>query len=192
MKFSVTQSKKTISLCYGFGGALLLTAALGGFVLGDEMPTKPSVQKSDLVASGDAAASQQAQLALTVARERLMKQDGLTDVARRVRLTALDDSTDAYVSMMDRLSHIKERDPNLESAEAKTLLNSAAAIVGRLEAQETLAANESDGLEIAVKGVALLGLLSLFAGIAQTLPLSRGILRPFKAIAAMVAARTAS
>ena len=174
MKLDVTRSKKTISLCYGFGGALLLMAALGGVMLGDEVPARPTVQRSTLwneAAAGDETASQQAQQTLAVARERLMKQEGLTDTARRARLTALDDSMDTYLSMMERLRQIKGRDPNLGSADAKTLLKSASAVVERLEEQESVS-DRGDMIDIALKGAALLGLFSLFAGAAQTFPIA--------------------
>lgn len=194
MKFGVTQSKKTITLCYGIGGALLLTAALGGVVLGDEMPAQSTVQKSALwneVAAGDEAASQQAQQALTVARERLKMQEGLSESARRVRLTALEDSMDTYVSMMDRLRQIKMRDPALDSAEAKTLLKSASAVIERLEEPQT-ASDQGDSFDNALKGAALLGLFSLFAGIALTFPVRRGLLRPFRALAGFLATARAT
>jgi hypothetical protein len=197
MKIGLPQSKKAIRLLYGFGGAMLLIAGGSGVVLGEERADPEAASRSALyeaVITGDDAGAGLAQQLLDVARERIAKQQGLTEAERRVRLTALEDSMGIYTSMIGRLREIKMRDPDLGSVEAKTLLKSASVVVERLEERgqapvplspRTLA---SEGM----KGLALLGLLSLLAGAALSFPIGRTVWRPFKALAALVAANRAA
>jgi hypothetical protein len=185
MAAAVTLGKRTTLLCYGFGSLLLLTSMLGGFVLGDEMAALRAGDRAELwkqIAAGDEAAAVQAQEAFLISRDRLVKQKGLSDTARRVRLAALDESMDIFVAMMGRLATIKGSDPGLEGAEAKTLLKCAAAIVERLEVQQS-GSTTRDLLEIAVKGASVPGLILLWAGLARSFPIAGFIFKPFRALA---------
>lgn len=195
MKLSIIQGQKAILLCYGCGGAMLLAAALGGAIQGDETAKQIPAGRSELadfITLDGEAASRQAQEALASAKLRLQKQEGLTDTARHVRLTALEDSTAIYVSMMDRLGEIRLRDPELDSPEAKTLVRSASAVVARLEEPDDCASGDTIRPNMAMKGLAVLGLLSLFAGAAQSFPISRSVLKPLRALAGLIAAARAT
>lgn len=183
MKLGLSQGKKAIRLLYGFGGAMLLIAGCSGFVLGEERPDSAAMPNSSLyeaVVDGDDAGAAEARQLLDVARERIAKQEGLTDAERRVRMTALEDSLSIYVSMIGRLRDIKAHDPELDSVDAKTLLKSASAVVERLEERGQAPAGSSPRTLVSegAKAIAFLGLLSLLAGVYFSSPLLNGLLKP--------------
>jgi hypothetical protein len=191
MKIGLPQGKKAIRLLYGFGGAMLLIAGGSGVVLGEERADPGAVFSSTLyeaVVAGDDAGAAEAQQLLDVERERIAKQEGLTEAERRVRLTALEDTTAIYISMIGRLREIKMRNPDLGSVEAKTLLKSASAVVDRLEerGQTPVPVSARDLLSEGMKGLALLGLFSLLAGVSLTFPIRQAILKPFRALVALL------
>lgn len=191
MKIGVLQDSKAVRLLLGFGGAMLLIAGCSGFVLGEERHDAAAAPKSALweaVVGGDANGAQQARDLLDIARQRIARQEGLTEAERRVRLTALEDSMGIYVSMIGRLRDIKAHDPDLSSVEAQTLLKSASAVVERLEDRGEAPARLSQLTLFSegMKGLALLGLLSLLAGASLSFPLGRILLKPFRALAALL------
>jgi len=188
MTVGLPLDKKAARLLYGFGGAMLLIAGCSGIVLDEERADSAAAPRSALyeaVISGDDAGAGLAQQLLEVARGRIAEQQGLTEAERRVRLTALEDTTGIYVSMIGRLREIKMRDPGLDSVEAKTLLKSASAVVERLEerGQASVPVSARALLSEGMKGLALLGLFSVLAGVSLTFPIGRILLRPFRALA---------
>lgn len=187
MKLGLPQGKKAIRLLFGFGGAMLLVAGCSGFALGEERAEPAATPNSPLyeaVVNGDDAGAAEAKQLLDVARERIAKQEGLTDAVRRVRMTALEDLLGIYVSMIGRLRDIKAHDPDLNSVDAKTLLKSASAVVERLEERGQAPARLSSRtlMSEGLSGVALLGLLSLLAGAALSFPVLNGLLKPLRAL----------
>jgi len=187
MKVGLPQDKKAVRLLYGFGGAMLLIAGCSGFVLDEETANGAAVPRSALyeaIVNGDDEGARQAQQLLEVARERIAKQQGLTEAERRVRLTALEDSLGVYSSMIGRLRDIKAHDPDLNSVDAKTLLKSASAVVERLEERGQAPAGTSARtlLSDGMKALGLLGLFSLLAGAALSFPVLNGLLKPLRAL----------
>src|SRR5579859_2594706 len=113
MKVGSIPDKKAARLLYGFGGAMLLIAGCSGLALGEGRADEAAAPRSALyeaVIAGDDAGAGLAQQLLEVARERIAKQQGLTEAERRVRLTALEDTTGIYVSMIGRLCENEMRD----------------------------------------------------------------------------------
>lgn len=187
MRLGLPQGKKAIRLLYGIGGVLLLIAGSSGFVLGEEQADPAAMPTSSLyeaVVDGDDAGAAQARQLVDIARERIAKQESLTDAERRVRVTALDDSLGIYLSMIGRLRDIKAHDPELDSVDAKTLLKSASAVVERLEERGQAPAGSSSQTLVSdgAQAAALLGLLSILAGAALSFPLLNSLLKPLRAL----------